>query len=203
MRRAAWRIRHGVLAILLTLPAPVVAADAPARHGMVVTAQHLASDVGLAILKQGGNAVDAAVAVGYAQAVVNPCCGNIGGGGFMLLHLKGRPDTVINFRETAPASGDRRHVSGCRRGGDPQCQPDRLQGRRCPRHGGRTGAGAPQIWQADPSARSCARNPPGARWLHTDGGRCRYSRRRDGAISVQSGTGAHFPAPRWIAAARR
>ena len=71
-------------------------------HGMVVTAQHLASDVGLQILREGGNAVDAAVAVGYAEAVVNPCCGNIGGGGFMLLHLKGRGDTVINFRETAP-----------------------------------------------------------------------------------------------------
>jgi gamma-glutamyltranspeptidase / glutathione hydrolase len=79
-------------------------ADTQASHGMVVTAQHLASDVGVRILKQGGNAVDAAMAVGYAEAVVNPCCGNIGGGGFMLLHLKGRKDTVINFRETAPAS---------------------------------------------------------------------------------------------------
>jgi len=74
-----------------------------APHGMVVSAQHEASDVGVAILKQGGNAVDAAVAVGYAQAVVNPCCGNIGGGGFMLLHLRQRGDVVINFRETAPA----------------------------------------------------------------------------------------------------
>jgi gamma-glutamyltranspeptidase/glutathione hydrolase len=71
---------------------------------MVVTAQHEASDVGAAILKQGGNAVDAAVAVGYAQAVVNPCCGNIGGGGFMLLHLRQHGDVVINFRETAPAA---------------------------------------------------------------------------------------------------
>ncbi len=70
---------------------------------MVVTAQHLASDVGVAILKRGGNAVDAAVAVGYAEAVVNPCCGNIGGGGFMLLHLRGGGETVIDFRETAPA----------------------------------------------------------------------------------------------------
>jgi gamma-glutamyltranspeptidase/glutathione hydrolase len=77
-------------------------ADTQASHGMVVTAQHLASDVGVQILKQGGNAIDAAVAVGYAEAVVNPCCGNIGGGGFMLLHLKGRRDAVINFRETAP-----------------------------------------------------------------------------------------------------
>ncbi len=78
------------------------AAEAP--HAMVVTAQHLASDVGREILRAGGNAVDAAVAVGYAEAVVNPCCGNIGGGGFMLLHLKDRGDVAINFRETAPAA---------------------------------------------------------------------------------------------------
>lgn len=71
---------------------------------MVVSAQHLASDVGLQILKAGGNAVDAAVAVGYAEAVVNPCCGNIGGGGFMLLHLAGKREVVINFREIAPAA---------------------------------------------------------------------------------------------------
>jgi gamma-glutamyltranspeptidase/glutathione hydrolase len=70
---------------------------------MVVTAQHLATDAGVEILKAGGNAVDAAVAVGYAEAVVNPCCGNIGGGGFMLLHLRGR-NVFINFRETAPGA---------------------------------------------------------------------------------------------------
>lgn len=75
-----------------------------AKNGMVVTSQHLASQVGVDILKMGGNAVDAAVAVGYAQAVVNPCCGNIGGGGFMTLHLADGTDTFINFRETAPAA---------------------------------------------------------------------------------------------------
>ncbi|CAI2510569.1 Gamma-glutamyltranspeptidase precursor [Serratia fonticola] len=75
-----------------------------AQNGMVVTSQHLASQVGVDILKIGGNAVDAAVAVGYAQAVVNPCCGNIGGGGFMTLHLADGTDTFINFRETAPAA---------------------------------------------------------------------------------------------------
>ncbi|MFI5012888.1 MAG: gamma-glutamyltransferase [Hyphomicrobiales bacterium] len=75
-----------------------------ARHGIVVSAQHYASDVGLRILEQGGNAVDAAVAVGYALAVVNPCCGNIGGGGFMTLHLADGRDIFINFREKAPAA---------------------------------------------------------------------------------------------------
>ena len=69
---------------------------------MVVTAQHAASDVGAAILAQGGNAVDAAVAVGYALAVTHPCCGNIGGGGFMTIHLASGKDTFINFREKAP-----------------------------------------------------------------------------------------------------
>ena len=73
-----------------------------AENGMVVTSQHLASEVGVQILKQGGNAVDAAVAVGYALAVTNPCCGNLGGGGFATLHLADGRDLFINFREKAP-----------------------------------------------------------------------------------------------------
>ena len=89
-------------------PAAAPAASKPAleaAHGMVVSAQHLASDVGVEILKAGGNAVDAAVAVGYAQAVTNPCCGNIGGGGFMVIHLAGSAtDVFLNFRETAPGA---------------------------------------------------------------------------------------------------
>ncbi|HUZ14451.1 MAG TPA: gamma-glutamyltransferase [Caulobacteraceae bacterium] len=73
-----------------------------ARHAMVVTAQHLATEVGVDILRRGGNAVDAAVAVGYALAVVEPCCGNIGGGGFMTLHLADGRNLFLDFRETAP-----------------------------------------------------------------------------------------------------
>ncbi len=75
---------------------------AVAPHGMVVTEQNLATEIGRAILQRGGNAVDAAVAIGYAEAVVYPCCGNIGGGGFMLIHLAGKPDFFLDFRETAP-----------------------------------------------------------------------------------------------------
>src|SRR5499427_8263571 len=75
-----------------------------AEHGMVVSAQHYSSEVGAGILAQGGNAIDAAVAVGYALAVVDPCCGNIGGGGFMTIRLKDGRDIFINFRETAPAA---------------------------------------------------------------------------------------------------
>lgn len=68
----------------------------------VVTSQHRATEVGLQILKKGGNAVDAAVAVGFALAVTDPCCGNIGGGGFMLLRTAKGSTSFINFREKAP-----------------------------------------------------------------------------------------------------
>jgi gamma-glutamyltranspeptidase/glutathione hydrolase len=94
------------VAALSSALAPAAHAAAPAAlesaDGMVVTAQHLASDVGAAILRQGGNAVDAAVAVGYALAVTHPCCGNLGGGGFMTIHLADGRNTFINFREKAP-----------------------------------------------------------------------------------------------------
>ncbi|MDW7784095.1 gamma-glutamyltransferase [Morganella morganii] len=99
--------RTPVLLLSLLLSPQLYAASEPAaeaRNGMVVSSQHLASQAGADILKAGGNAVDAAVAVGYAQAVVNPCCGNIGGGGFMTLHLVDGKNIFINFRETAPAS---------------------------------------------------------------------------------------------------
>ena len=75
--------------------------------GLVVSAQHLAAEAGSDILRQGGNAIDAAVAVGYAEAVVNPCCGNIGGGGFLTAHLADGRDVFLNFRETAPAAATR------------------------------------------------------------------------------------------------
>jgi gamma-glutamyltranspeptidase / glutathione hydrolase len=94
--------------ILAALPLTAHAASRPAVEapdGMVVSSQHLASEVGANILAQGGNAVDAAVAVGYAQAVTNSCCANIGGGGFMVIHLaRDNRDTFINFREKAPAA---------------------------------------------------------------------------------------------------
>lgn len=69
---------------------------------MVVSEQRYASRVGIDVLRSGGNAVDAAVAVGYALAVVDPCCGNIGGGGFMLIRMRNGTETFLNFRERAP-----------------------------------------------------------------------------------------------------
>ncbi|NJM30825.1 MAG: gamma-glutamyltransferase [Rhizobiales bacterium] len=73
-----------------------------AVNGMVVSSQRIASDVGVDIMRQGGNAVDAAVAVGYALAVTNPCCGNIGGGGFATIRLADGREIFLNFREKAP-----------------------------------------------------------------------------------------------------
>lgn len=100
-------IKKTHLLLLTSLFSPMLyAAYEPAveaQQGMVVSSQHLASDIGRDILQNGGNAIDAAVAVGYAQAVVNACCGNIGGGGFMTIHLADGTNTFINFRETAPA----------------------------------------------------------------------------------------------------
>ncbi len=75
------------LALMQTLSYAASPAPVAAESGMVVTAQHLATQVGVKVLQRGGNAVDAAVAVGYALAVVYPAAGNLGGGGFMTLQL--------------------------------------------------------------------------------------------------------------------
>lgn len=99
-----------VLPFLLGFAFPAAAASLPPTEsttGLVVSAQHLAAEAGAGILRQGGNAIDAAVAVGYAEAVVNPCCGNIGGGGFLTAHLSDGRDIFLNFRETAPAAATR------------------------------------------------------------------------------------------------
>lgn len=73
-----------------------------AKKGMVVSSESIATEVGVKILKQGGNAVDAAVAVGFTLAVTYPYAGNLGGGGFMVVHLAGGKDITIDFREKAP-----------------------------------------------------------------------------------------------------
>src|SRR6195256_940204 len=80
----------------------------PAEHGMVVAQEKLAAQVGADIMRQGGNAVDAAVATGFAMAVTYPRAGNIGGGGFMVIHSAERhEDIAIDYRETAPAATTR------------------------------------------------------------------------------------------------
>jgi len=76
--------------------------DAVGRNGMVVSSHQLASEIGIDILKKGGNAIDAAIATGFALAVVHPGAGNIGGGGFMVIRLANGDVTTIDFREVSP-----------------------------------------------------------------------------------------------------
>ncbi|CAJ0729668.1 MULTISPECIES: gamma-glutamyltransferase [Ralstonia] len=98
-------IAAAIASVSITAVAPSYAASvAPvaAENGMVVSAQHLATKVGVDVLKRGGNAVDAAVAVGYALAVVYPAAGNLGGGGFMTIQLADGRKTFLDFREVAP-----------------------------------------------------------------------------------------------------
>jgi gamma-glutamyltranspeptidase / glutathione hydrolase len=90
-----------------TVPGPEPILPARAKHAMVVTVQHDASDAGVTILKQGGNAVDAAVAVGFALAVTYPFAGNLGGGGFMLIRSRSGTTHFLDYREKAPAAATR------------------------------------------------------------------------------------------------
>src|SRR6201987_5727250 len=83
-----------------------------ASHGMVATDEELGSEAGVEILKRGGNAVDAAVAVAFALAVVEPAAGNIGGGGFMLVRLASGKTTFLDYREVAPGKATRNMYIG-------------------------------------------------------------------------------------------
>ena len=88
-----------------TPPAADTVHPVVAEHGMVVAQEKIAARVGADVLRRGGNAVDAAVATGFAMAVTYPRAGNIGGGGFMVIHSRERGEDVsIDYRETAPAA---------------------------------------------------------------------------------------------------
>src|SRR4026207_2270747 len=99
-----------VLVILLSvLNVPLAAAREPvrARHGMVASTNEGASRVGVDVMKRGGNAIDAAIAVAFALAVTHPAAGNLGGGGFMMIRLKDGRSTAIDYREMAPGAAHR------------------------------------------------------------------------------------------------
>src|SRR6202050_3947846 len=102
-------MRRTISLMLLAAAAIPVWAAHPvrAKHGMVVTVEPHATEVGLKVLEAGGNAVDAAVAVGFALAVTHPGAGNIGGGGFMLLRMADGRTAFIDFRERAPLAATR------------------------------------------------------------------------------------------------
>src|SRR5687768_17603869 len=95
--------------VLVSATIPTHAARQPvrARHGLAVAMEAQAADVGVAVLQKGGNAVDAAVAMGFAMAATHPFAGNLGGGGFMLIRFADGRSTFIDFREMAPARATR------------------------------------------------------------------------------------------------
>lgn len=93
-----------IISLLLLSIENSIAQTAYGYNGMVVSASEAASQVGIDVLKKGGNAIDAAVAVGFSLAVTYPSAGNLGGGGFMVVHLADGTNTTFDFREVAPSS---------------------------------------------------------------------------------------------------
>jgi gamma-glutamyltranspeptidase / glutathione hydrolase len=110
----------------LTLAARAQAPEAPhalavsAENGMVVAQEATAARIGVDILQKGGNAVDAAVAVGFAMAVTFPRAGNIGGGGFMVIHRSGGENTTIDYREMAPQAINKNSFLDAQSNADPE-----------------------------------------------------------------------------------
>src|SRR5262245_19160794 len=137
-------VRRALVAVLLLVSAALAPTQAQrgegpdsippveavtAQHGMVVAQEARAARIGPDVLRRGGNAVDAAVATGFAMAVTYPRAGNIGGGGFMVIHLAGKHgtrarDIAIDYRETAPAATTRETFRNAQGEADPQKSRD-------------------------------------------------------------------------------
>ena len=96
-----------LLVVALNVPVTMAREPVRARHGIVSSTNEVASRVGVEIMKRGGNAVDAAIAVAFALAVTHPAAGNLGGGGFMMIRLKDGRTTAIDYREMAPGAAHR------------------------------------------------------------------------------------------------
>jgi len=107
MNRTALRVLSSLLILALIRSEAQAREPVYARKAMVVAVEERAVDIGVDVLRSGGNAIDAAVAVGFALAVTHPFAGNIGGGGFMLIRLANGRATFIDFREKAPAKATR------------------------------------------------------------------------------------------------
>src|SRR5690348_430484 len=101
-------MRRFLVVLVIAAAAPAWAAQpVRAKRGMVVTRERHATEAGVQVLEAGGNAIDAAVAIGFALAVTHSSAGNIGGGGFMLIRLADGRTTFIDFRERAPGAASR------------------------------------------------------------------------------------------------
>ena len=201
-----WRVRISALVLLCSSSVAVIAQErraysppdlntvhaVPAEQGMVVAQEKLAAEIGADILRQGGNAVDAAVATGFAMAVTYPRAGNLGGGGFMVIHSAERhEDIAIDYRETAPAAMTRDMFLGCSTANPIVGQVARLGARhRRARHRRGIGAGTGdeirlgQIHAGGyPEARDRAGVVTASRSSTTSPTRCRHGTRADGALA--------------------
>ncbi|HEX7362701.1 MAG TPA: gamma-glutamyltransferase [Bryobacteraceae bacterium] len=103
---------RGLVAFLCPAAVCLAAMPVTAKHGMVSAQEPIAAKVGLSVLKSGGNAIDAAIATGFALAVTHPYAGNLGGGGFMLVRLANGKTAFLDFRECAPAKATRNMYIG-------------------------------------------------------------------------------------------